>query len=48
MFRLLRNHYGRDKEKVAKKKVSGAGAKDIEEAKETQTSTRLWHGLIHT
>ena len=37
MFQLLRNRYGRDKKKVAKKKVSGAGAKDIEEAKESSS-----------
>ena len=35
MFRLLRHRYGQDKKKVATKKLSGAGAKDIEEAKES-------------
>ena len=33
MFRYLRNRYAVDKKKIGEKKVSGAGAKDVEEAK---------------
>ena len=33
MFRYLRNRYSRDKKKVEEKKVSGAGTKNVEEAK---------------
>ena len=45
MFRLLRNRYGRDKEKVAKKKVSGAGAKDIVETKESSLRPLSIYGM---
>ena len=33
MFRYLRNRYTRDKKKLKSKKVSGAGKKDVDDAK---------------